>query len=104
MKRYRSPALKPGMLRIYYGKTDRYEAPDVCYQWGGAGASKCDSHLLYGAFSCKRLELVYGDERLREGAPYKFGPSLLEELEARGYDLTTIKFSIELKKRTAQGE
>jgi hypothetical protein len=39
-----------------------------------------DGHLLYGFF-----------------AGYTQGPEFLKELEARGYDMTTLRFSIELK-------
>lgn len=94
--------MKPGQLRMYYGKASPYDSPDVCYMWGAGGASKCDAALLHHMIGSKRIELVYGDEREKLGVPYKFGPSLLEELEARGYDLTTLKFSIQQKQPTAR--
>lgn len=34
----------------------------------------------------------------KSGGPITFDPSLIKELETRGYDLTTLKFSIERKK------
>jgi hypothetical protein len=96
MKRYRAPKTKPGQLRVYYGRADG-DLPDVCFAWGGGGANKCDSNLLHYALASKRLELVYGDEAKKLGVPWRFGPSLIEELTARGYDISTLKFSIELK-------
>jgi hypothetical protein len=86
MKRYRAPRQKPGVLRAYYGRVDG-NAPDVCYQWGGSGANRRDGHLLNYYLSSRRLNWK-GEEE----------PSLIEELEKRGYDLSTLKFSIEQKK------
>jgi hypothetical protein len=103
MKRYRAPKQKPGVLRMFYGRVDG-DRPDVCYQWGGAGANKCDSHLLHNVIGSKRLELVYGEEREKTGSPYRWGPSLIEELEARGYDISTLKFSIEQKRPSQPGD
>lgn len=99
MKRYRTPQQKPGLLRIYYGRVDG-NRPDVCYQWGAGGANKCDASLLHHVIGSPRLEACYGTDREKHG-PYKFGPSLLEELEKRGYDLSTLKFSIEQKQPTS---
>jgi hypothetical protein len=42
-----------------------------------------DGHMLHGAFSYAKVG--------------RDGESLLKELEARGYDLTTLRFSISLK-------
>ena len=101
MKRYRKPKQKPGLLRVYYGRVDG-EPPDVCYQWGGSGADKCDAHLMHGVFGSPRLEICYGDDREKHG-PYKFGSTLIDELKARGYDISTLKFSIEQLKPPTQG-
>lgn len=92
--------MKPGVLRLFYGKADRHDNPQVCYQWGGSGADKCDAHLLHSVFASPRLEICYGDEREKHG-PYKFGSSLIEEFEKRGYDISTLKFSIEQKSQPA---
>lgn len=93
----RRPRIKPGQLRLWYGKLDG-EAPDVCGGWGGAGANKCDGNLMMGHFTAKRLTLVYGEEAQRLGSNHKWARSFIEELDARGYDISTIQFSIERKK------
>lgn len=54
--------------------------------------SKPDGHYLYAALSCDRFDY---DGRSQ--------PSILKELEARGYDLTTLQFSI-CKKDEAKKE
>lgn len=101
-KRYRRRHAKPGQLLIYYGKLP-HDGPDVIYAWGGGGANKRDASFLTYALSGKRQRMVYGDERVRNGGhPLVFDPSVLEELEARGYDITTIKFSI-MKKEVPNG-
>jgi hypothetical protein len=92
----RRPTIKPGQLRLWYGRLDG-DSPDICGGWGGSGADKCDSHLMMGHFTSKRLVLVYGEERERLGRSYKFERSFVEELEARGYDISTIQFSIQRK-------
>lgn len=81
---------------MYYGRVDG-DRPDVCYQWGGGGANRCDASLLHHVIGSPRIQILYGEEREKYGYPYKFGPSLLQELETRGYDLSTLKFSIEQK-------
>lgn len=73
---------KPGELRAAWGRPDPGEPPCVCYAWGGHGASKPDGRVLAEAL---------------EGARVFDGSPLLKELEARGYDLTTLAFSIRVK-------
>lgn len=80
-KRYRSFKAKPGEIRCQYGKPPD-DQPDICYAWGD-GTERQDSRLISHVF---RRPLEW------EGAP--MGWSFLDELKARGYDLTTIKFSI----------
>lgn len=64
------------------------ERGDVLYEWG-SGCAKADGALLHYHFGIGRREVLTND----------WGPSLLEDLHKRGYDLTTLKFSI--RKRTA---
>ena len=71
-------AAKPGELRVAWSKKER----DILYSYGGGGASKPTSMVIAHAFEVVE---VYG------------GKSLRAELEARGYDLTTLKFSIRRK-------
>ncbi len=53
---------------------------------------KPDGDILRGALLDKRLRI---DDAMPSG--HSWGPSLAKELEARGYDLTTLKFSIQKK-------
>lgn len=100
-KRYRSRKLRPGELRVYYGRLSDDPTPDIVYS-NGPGTHHCDRAYLHYAFGCKRMER-------NEDAPalssfyekIKFSPSLLEELELRGYDLTTLEFSIKKKEGKA---
>lgn len=50
-----------------------------------------DGHLIHGALFNKRYAPIFP-----EGGG-NWGRSLAEELEARGYDLTTLRFEIRLK-------
>lgn len=82
-KRIYIPKAKPGQLVARYGKTDRGAEPSICYAWGGQGADSSDARILQNAI---------------EDANVFAGKTLAEELEARGYDIATLKFSIEKKK------
>lgn len=84
-KRYRRKHAKPGELLAYYGKADSYGDPDLCYAWG-EGCQKADSRLVDYALHRKDYD-VFGT----------YHPSFIEELEKRGYDITTLKFSIKKK-------
>jgi hypothetical protein len=54
-----------------------------------------DGHLIAGHFGGKRMAADYGGP-----GPSRivFDPSFTAELEARGYDLTTLKFEVRMKK------
>lgn len=79
-KRWLVAVPKPGMLVARYGRPSRGDSLQVCYAWGGGGADKSDGRILSNAL---------------EGAHVQQGRTLCEELEARGYDITTLRFSIE---------
>lgn len=79
VKRYRTPTAKPGELKIAYGK-ERGNNSELFFCWGGEGAGKRDSNMLMHFFHQARL----ADN----------GRSLVEELQARGFDITTLKFSV----------
>lgn len=81
LKRWRTPVAKPGQLIARYGREEGWNKPSLVYAWGAAGASKRDSIVLMSAL---------------EGVPVHGGKSLREELTSRGYDITTLRFSIEL--------
>ena len=77
----RIPALiaKPGEVRAGWARPERSEPPELCVAWGGAGADRSDARIVLKALQgCD----VYKDR------------DLVTELESRGYDITTMKFSI----------
>lgn len=80
MRRYRITPAKPGELKAQYGRVDG--DLDVGYSWGGRGAGSPDARILSRTF---------------EDTPIFEGRSLRQELEARGYDITTLRFSIRQK-------
>lgn len=69
-------------LRVYWGK----RAKDVMFEY----CNKPDGHLLHDFFSYATVPSSDAD-----GNPINV--TLLKELERRGYDLTTLKFSIKKK-------
>lgn len=89
-KRYRTIKAKPGELRAYYGKPDRWSGPDICYAWG-PGTDRSDGRMLHHALSSQRMTFAFPDNGI------KWEPSFIEELESRGYDITTLRFSVQLK-------
>lgn len=90
-KRFRKPKLKDGELRIYWGKV-QYDSPDIILAWQGDSTMKGDTRLLHYHLCCKRPDVF-------SKSPFSsMNPSLIEELNNRGYDITTLKFSIMKKK------
>lgn len=87
MKRYRRPKLKDGELRVCWGKLP-HESPDLIFSWQGNHAMRADSKLLHIAFCGKQPDPFV------QPLFSKMLPSLVQELEARGYDIETLKFSI----------
>ena len=85
---------KPGELRARWARPDEHNGPDVCYAWG-KGVNHCDGSLLATVLGTPRarinLRAPLGSPRYMWAA---YDESLLKELEKRGYDLTTIQFSI----------
>ena len=81
-KRFREPKAKQGELLVKFGKADG--ELDIFYCWQGDSNMKRDSNMLSHVF---------------ESASIFDGKSLRQELESRGYDITTLKFSI-MKKAT----
>lgn len=85
--RFRKPKLKDGELRMYYGKLPG-DSPDVIYAWQGDRSMKRDSAMLHYMLGTRR------PDPFKQPMFSEMLPSFIEELEARGYDITTIKFSI----------
>jgi len=90
MKRFRAPRQIANTLKAQWGKLEGSD-PDLCYAWG-EGVEKCDARLLHYTFTCGRLAPLN---------PAKIDPSFIEELERRGYDITTFRFSIKKKAEKA---
>lgn len=86
-KRIRNPRARPGELKVGWGRCDRSE-PSLVYVRGGGTTERSDGRILCNAFEEVHVHL---------------GRSLAEELEVRGYDLTTLKFSIQKKQPTPNG-
>lgn len=91
MKRYRTPKLKDGELRVYWGKLP-HDSPDLIFAWQGDHKMRADSRYLYVEFATQKPDTSV------QPLFSKMLPSLVQELEARGYDITTLKFSIMKKK------
>ncbi len=82
-KRFRHP--KPKQQLVQWAKPDRHSKAEITYSYGGEGANAPTARLI-----CEYLERITyksGDDEL----------TLLQHLEKRGYDLTTLMFSISLK-------
>lgn len=94
MKRLRKPKLEDGELKMYWGREPN-DRPDIMLAWQGDRSMKRDTNLLH-YFMCSK----HPDP---DAQPIfsKMNLSLIEELDARGYDLTTLKFSIKKKKEQA---
>jgi hypothetical protein len=90
-RRYRRVDAQPGELKVAFGSAGTGEPADVVYAWGD-GVPKGDSWLLYIMLSCERAK---PDLSAMDG--YTVEPSLIEQLKARGYDISTLKFSIRKK-------
>lgn len=89
-RKFQRPRMKDGRLQIYYGQLDG-NAPDWCVLHGD-GTPRCDARFALSAF-CDALPLSGADE----------GNSIVQELETRGYDIATLRFTID-KKRPATGD
>ena len=83
-QRIHIPRAKRGQLIAKWGRPDRGELPSIVYAHGAGGADRTDARVLSDAF---------------EGMKNCFGNTLAKELEDRGFDLTTLKFSISQKER-----
>lgn len=81
-KRIGSWSAKARQIRAGWGRSDSHETPSVIYAWGGDGARKGDAMIVAGFF-----------ERVRDES----GMTLLRRLEENGYDLSTLKFTVDLK-------
>ncbi len=80
-KRYRSPKAKENELLVKYGQEDGERDLFYCWPENECGMKR-DSKMLSHAF--ERVEIFDGN-------------NLRAELERRGYDITTLKFTVQKK-------
>jgi hypothetical protein len=95
----RRPIVREGELHIYWGKADRHSSEDVVYH-NGSGTQRADPRLLHSVLGSERAHLNWDapiDAKRHDWVTYE--PSLWDELEKRGYDLTTLRFYIRKKKQ-----
>lgn len=85
----RAPRARAGQLKAKWGAMEG-DAPDLLYGWG-PGVSRSDAHLLHNTLTAPRY------------SPFEkeWSSSFLEELEERGYDISTLTFSVEKKRPTS---
>lgn len=76
-KRVYLPPAKPGELKVGWGRLDWHSNPSLVYDAGGDGAPARHGRILMDVFEGKNQHL-----------------NLVSILTERGYDLTTLKFSI----------
>lgn len=75
---------KPGELKAQWGYS-RDEGEDIYFAWG-EGCHKADGGFLSSVFE--------GERPIMRAGGLEFQPSLRKELQLRGYDITTLRFSI----------
>ena len=81
------PRARPNQLKAQHANTaDNGE--DIHYFWG-EGTSKTDAHLLSWALNHRPLMTNLAGEIIG------YEDSLLQQLQQRGYDLKTLRFSID---------
>ena len=84
MKRYRTPKAKEGQIKLQYGRVDGVNDLVLVH---GDGVPRCDRALFFSFLS----------SRSYSPAREEWDDSFLEELEKRGYDIKTLKISVEKK-------
>jgi hypothetical protein len=88
MKRYRRPKVTEGQIKLQKGRLDG--DVDICVFYGDS-VPRCDRALVMNSLGSERQ---YTDlDTMRP----KFSLSLIDELESRGYDIDTLRFSIDKK-------
>lgn len=99
-KRYRRLKARPGELRVRWAIAEPGDRPSLIYAWG-EGCHKSDGGLLSHVLEGKRPRANFDLDRTKPFSIFDavvYDPSLVKELEARGYDITTLQFSVQKKK------
>lgn len=91
-KRVRTPTPKDDTLIVAWGRADQFSSPSLVYVYPNRDI-KCDTRVVMEALEGPRYGYTFEDF----GTP-KQQPSLIAELEARGYDITTLRLTIQKKK------
>lgn len=91
-KRVRTPQPKDDTLIVSWGRADQFSAPSLVYVYPNRDI-KCDTRVVMDALEGPRYGYTF-----EAFGVLKEQPSLIAELEARGYDITTLKLTIEKKK------
>lgn len=83
-KRWRAVTPKEDQLKVAYGRDPDSKDVELQYCWGPneGGGKRAVNMMIHHWNHLKGHD----------------GKSFIEELEARGYDITTLKFTIEKKK------
>ena len=90
-KRVRTPTPKENTLTVSWGRTDPFAAPSLVYTYPNRSI-KCDARVAMDALEGPRDGYTFEDfGKLKEK------PSFIQELEERGYDISTLKFTIQKK-------
>jgi hypothetical protein len=88
----RAPRARAGQLKAKWGSIEG-DSPDLCYVWG-PGVARVDAALLHGALSMRQCMPLSMD----------FEPSFMEDLKARGYDISTLEISVCKKPEHVQAD
>jgi hypothetical protein len=87
-----APRARVGQLKVKWGSIEG-DNPDLCYVWG-EGIPKADAGLLHHTLGSPRYAPL----------TQEWDQSFLEELGARGYDISTLEISISRKVGHEQGD
>jgi len=86
--KYRRPKVTEGQIKMQRGRIDG--ETDMCIFFGD-DVPRCDRALVMSAICSERQYTDFSTMKPR------FDPSLIDELENRGYDIDTLRFSIDRK-------
>lgn len=100
-RKKRLPRARPGELLAAWSTKNEYGwsrdfgvKGDLIYD-GGTGVHPGSQRFLHNVLSSKRCRLNL--DQPERSYPVIYDNSILEELVARGYDITTLRFSIQKK-------
>jgi hypothetical protein len=83
-RKWRRPRMKDGRVEVYFGVVDGHR-PDWCVIWG-EGTARCDARFVLSHIADPISYSILKDKE-----------TFVAELESRGYDLSTLRFTIDKK-------